>query len=113
MQACKSQSEISVHLKVREFAIPPVRDCLVVGRKSPVACVALLNSIALRHGEPFDDLRSDDALVSNVLVRGNVLKKISGERLVALVLRRVKPLMGEVEVMQLDVEAEISLEDIA
>lgn len=108
-----NQSDLRVQLRVSHFGIPPVRNCRVVGRKSPVGCVALLQPLAQLHGEPFHDFQPDDALIPKTLLRRSAFKKVSADRLIGLVLKKVKPLMGEEEVIQLKVEPQSSLEDRA
>ena len=57
----------TARLRARRFDVPPIRDGLVIGRKSPVGRVAIRNALALLRGDSFDDLRLDDD-VSDILV---------------------------------------------
>lgn len=102
---------IHVTLRVQEFRIPPIRDCIVVGRTSPVGCMALKKALLLMHGEPFEDLHPRHNVVGNILIRGHLLRRIPREKLTALILNRIAPLMGESEVIRVDVEVEVCLED--
>ncbi len=108
-----NQSDLRVQLRVSHFGIPPVRNCRVVRRKSSVGCVALLQPLARLHGGPFHDLHPNDALIPKTLLRRSALKEVSADRPSGLVLKQVKPLTSEEEVMQLKVEPQMSLEDRA
>ena len=102
---------IYVRMQAKEFLIPPVRDCLIVGKKSPIGCVALKKALSLLHGEPFEDLHPDDDVVGDMLVRASILRKLPREKFMALVLKRIKPLMSDNEVVELGIEVELLLED--
>jgi hypothetical protein len=45
------------------------------------------------------------------VVRRAILRRIPKETLIAFVLNRIKPLMGTEEILQLDIEAEVLLEE--
>ncbi len=102
---------IHVVLTAQEFMIPPIRDCLIVGRKSPVGYIALKKALSLLHGEPFEDLHPNHKVIRNILIRENILRRIPREKLTALILKRIAPLMGEDEVLRVDLELEVVLED--
>ena len=55
-------------LRPRKFDIPPIRDCLVIGRKSPIGCVAIKKALKFLRGDSFDDLRPDDDDAGEILV---------------------------------------------
>ena len=104
-------SSMFVKLRAREFMVPPIRDCLVIGKKAPIGFVALKKALALLHGAPFERLQSQGDVISDILVRTSILRKIPREKLIALVLARVEPLMGDDELVHLDIEVEVVLEE--
>lgn len=97
--------------RVREFGIPPIRDGIVLGKQSPVGCVALRNVLGLLGGSPFAHMELADEVISDVIVRQAILRRIPKEKLIAFVLDRIKPLMGPEEILHLDLEVEILLEE--
>ncbi len=104
-------SEIRVRLRAREFLIPPVRDALIIGRRSPVGQVAMQRSLALLSPDTFEPIRiADHPTVSDVLVRRAILLKVPRERLVPFLLDRLGPLMSDGEILQVDIEAQIETE---
>lgn len=100
----------TVRLSLQEFAIPPVRDCMVIGKESPIGCVALKKALSLLHGEPFEDLHPDDDTISDVLIRATILRKIPREKLIKLMVERVAPFMSKHEIILVQVEVEVFLE---
>jgi hypothetical protein len=52
-----------------------------------------------------------DDVVGSILVRTSVLRRITREKLVDFVMRRIKPLMSAEEILHLDLQIEVELED--
>lgn len=109
-----SADELTVTVRIRscEFAMPPVRDALVLGKESPIGCEALRRALTILQPATFEHIElEEDDVVSDILVRTSVLKKIPQEKLVALILRRYKPVMQSDECLHLDITAELFSED--
>lgn len=95
---------------VREFRIPPINEGLVLGRDAPIGCNAIAKALDLLTSNTFENIAIEDDVISHVIIRRAVLRRLPKERLVEFVLTRVKPLMGPEEVLHLDLEAEVYLE---
>lgn len=110
-QACdKVKTTYQVYLKVREFKIPAVRDGLVLGCKAQIGCYAIRKALHLLVAEPFVHLELEDEVISDLIVREAVLRRFPKEQLVAFVLDKVKPLMGEEEILELEIDTEVLLD---
>jgi hypothetical protein len=96
---------------IREFAIPPVRDGLVLGIESPIGSVAMRRALELLIATPFEHVEIEDDVIKDILVRQALLRRFPKEKLVDFVLRRVKPFMGVDEILYLELNAEILIED--
>lgn len=105
------QSTLNVRLKMKEFEIPPITDALVIGRHAPIGAEAIKRALTLLQVAPFEYIELEDDVISDVLVRASVLKKIPQDKLISLVLRRVKPFMTIDEVTHLDVETDMNIEE--
>ena len=102
---------VGVRLRIREFATPPVRDALVLGKKCPIKCPEMRRALALMHTTPFEDIEFEDDVISDILVRSAILRRIPRDRLICLVIRSVKPYMGIEDMIQVDIEAEAVVDD--
>ncbi|MBL1262258.1 hypothetical protein [Candidatus Methylomicrobium oryzae] len=98
---------ISVH--VGEYAIPPLKDMLVLGRNSPIGCIAMRRAIELLVKTPFEHIELDDEVISDILVRQSILRRLSREELIDFVVARMKPMMGPDEVLHALVEVNVFL----
>ncbi len=76
-----------------------------------MGCMALKKALSLMNGEQFEDIHPRHNIVGNILIRTHLLRKIPREKFTALILNRVAPLMGETEVISVDVQVELFLED--
>lgn len=104
---------VTVHIKCCDFAIPPVRDALVVGKDSPIGCEAMRRALAILQPTPFEHIVMGDTddIVSDILIRASILKKVPRDKLVEIILRRYKPVMQSDECLHLDISAELQSED--
>lgn len=103
-------SSINVALRATEFEMPWVHDCLVIGRKAPIGCKAFSKALLLVQTSPFVCIHPDDEIITDILIRRAILRKISKGKLIDLILKHVKPLMGEEEILHLHVNIEVLLE---
>ncbi|MGR8936048.1 MAG: hypothetical protein ACU837_16970 [Gammaproteobacteria bacterium] len=106
-----SPQKYVVKAHIREFTIPPVRDGLVLGRESPIGCVAMRRALELLIAAPFEYIEIEDDIVKDILVRQTLLRRVPADKLVDFVLRRIKPLMSSDEILYLELNAEILIED--
>ncbi len=106
------QSSLHVKIKLREFIIPPINDALIIGKNAPIGSEAMRRALSLLHGAPFDMIKVDDDIVSEILVRNTILKKIQQENFIKLIIKKVKPFMSIDEVIHLDILVEMFFEDV-
>ena len=100
----------SVKVRVREFGVPPIHDALVIGKQSHIGCVAIRKAIELLVASPFEHLEFEDDVISDIIVRSAILRRIPKDKLIAFVLSQIKPLMTENEILHLDLDVEVGIE---
>lgn len=100
----------SLRSHVKAFRIPPVHDALVIGQDSPIGCQALQRALELIVAQPFEHMAIGDEVVSDLMVRKALLKRLPPDRLRNYVIGRIKPLMGPEEILHLDLFPEIVME---
>ena len=101
----------SIRAKMSEFDIPPIRDGLVLGKESVIGCVAMRRALELLHAAPFEHIEIEDDIISDILVRKGILRRMPEDKLITFVLQRIKPLMDEFEIMHLEITAEVHLSE--
>lgn len=95
--------------RVREYQMPPFRDALVLGRNASIGCQAVQRALTLLVKAPFAHIEVADEIISDILVRENLLLRVSREQIVAFVLMHIKPLMGVDEMLQVDLDIEVTV----
>ena len=96
--------------RVREFGMPPIHDALVLGKQSHIGCAAIRRAIELLVASPFDHIEIEDDVISDIIVRSAIMRRIPKDKLIAFVVSQIKPLMGKDEILHLDLEVEVALE---
>ncbi len=100
----------SVKARVREFGVPPIHDALVVGKQAAIGCAAIRKAIELLVASPFEHIEFEDDVISDIIVRSAILRRIPKDKLIAFVVAQVKPLMTADEILHLDLDIEVALE---
>jgi hypothetical protein len=111
-EASSESNEQYVRVRIKALEIPPVKDGIIIGRVAPIGADAMLRTLKLMSTEHFSHLTVEhDDIVSDILVRESVLRKLKEDRLRTFVLRRIKPLMAANELLMLDMDIEVVIED--
>jgi hypothetical protein len=97
--------------RVKEPNLSLFRDVLVMGKSSVIGSAAVWKAITLLVPTSFDQIDLTDDVIGSVLVRKSLLRRIPRQKLVDFVLERIKPLMGEEEILQVDLRAEVLLRE--
>lgn len=102
-----AQIKNALSARITEYEIPPIKDALVLGREAPIGCQAMRRALSLLIKTPFAHLEIGDDVISDILVRETLLRRLPQEQLIAFVLQHIKPLMGEDEVLHLELDIEV------
>ena len=111
--AIGNETKVRVRARVTEFGYPPVHDALILGVNAPQGTEAFKKGLGLLVSTPFEHISVKDDIIGSVLVRGSVLRRISSEKFLDFIMRRVKPLMSAEEILHLDMNVEVDLDDEA
>jgi len=104
-----TNKKLDITARVGEYAIPPLKDMLVLGKDSPIGCVAMRRAIELLVKAPFEHIEFEDDVISDILVRRHLLRRVSKEELIQFVITHMKPLMGPDEVLHAEINVNVFL----
>jgi hypothetical protein len=111
-EASSDTNEQYLRVRIKALEIPPIKDGIVIGRAAPMGADAMLRTLKLMSTERFVHIAiPNDDIVSDVIVREAVLRKLKSDRLKTFILKRIKPLMAENELLMLDMDIEVVIED--
>ena len=100
----------TIKARVREFGVPPIHDALVLGKHSHIGCAAIRKAIEFLVASPFDHIEFEDDVISDIIVRSAILRRVPRDKLIDFVLSQIKPLMCADEILHLDLDVEIAIE---
>lgn len=112
IQAADENSEKLMRVRVRALEIPPIKDCLVIGTDAAIGGEAMTRTLRLMTNEKFERILLRDDVVQEIIARTAIVRKVGHERLVKFVRERIKPVMGESELLLLDIEVELVIEHL-
>lgn len=100
-----------ISAQVAEYAIPPLKDMLVLGKQAPIGCIAMRRAIELLVTATYEHIEIEDDVISDILIRQRLLQRVSRDNLIDFVLTHVKPLMGIDEVMHAEINVKVFLSE--
>jgi hypothetical protein len=111
-QPIGNTDEKIIRVRLRALDIPPIKDGLLIGVDAAIGGEAMTRTLRLMTNEKFDRILLKDDIIQEVIVRSAVLRKLGRERLLSFVLKRVKPVMTETELLLLDIDIELVIESV-
>lgn len=106
------QTKNTLTARITEYQIPPFRDALVLGREASIGCQAVRRALSLLVRTPFAHIELEDEVVADILIRENLLRRVPQEKVIAFILERIKPMMSPEEVLQVELDIEVTLTGI-
>lgn len=99
--------------RIVEYRMPPFRDALIMGRESLIGCHAMHRALSLLAKTPFTHIEVDDPVISDILIRESLLRRVTQDQLIAFVLQHIKPLLSIEEVLQIELDIDVTLTAVA
>ena len=105
----ETQHKVNLVARIVEYRMPPFRDALIMGREALIGCHAMRRALTLLSKTPFIHIELDDDIISDILVRENILRRLPREQLIDFVIRHIKPRLGIDEILQVEIEPEVAI----
>jgi len=99
-----------IRARIKEFLLPPIEDGLVLGNRSPIGHIAVSRALTLLSSTQYQHVPIEDDVISDVLIRSAILRKMPVDSIVGFILREIKPLMGPEEILHLGLDVELTIE---
>jgi len=109
MPASPGTPKFFIQARIKEFAIPPITDGLVIGREASIGTVALQKALNLLIPDHFEHVTIDDEIVADVLIKSILLRRLTKDRLVKFLIEQTKPFMSPQDILHVQLDLEISL----
>ncbi len=102
--------ETKVRVITREFQLPIVKDILILGSNTAIGPVAMGKALEILHVNKFVKVDGGDDIISTVFIRETIVLKTDKDRIINFLKKRIKPLMTSKEMIQIDMDLEITIE---
>lgn len=113
MPASSGTPKFLLQARIKEFAIPPITDGLVIGREASIGTVALQKALNLLVPDHFEHVTIDDEIVADMLIKSILLRRLTKDRtkdrLIKFLMEQVKPFMSQKDIIHVQLDLEISL----
>lgn len=96
-----------IRARLKEFAIPPITDGLVIGREASIGTSALKKALNLLIPDNFELVSVGDTVIEDVLVKATLLRRLTRPRLIRFLEEQVKPFMNPQDILHLQLDMEI------
>lgn len=98
-----------IQARIKEFAIPPITDGLVIGREASIGTIALQKALNLLIPDHFEHIAIDDEIVADVLIKSILLRRLTKDRLVKFIMEQIKPFMSVRDIVHVQLDLEIAV----
>ena len=109
MLASSSAPKFLLQARIKDFAIPPITDALVIGKEASIGTNALKKALNLLIPEDFEQVTMSDEIVADVLIKSILLRRLTKDRLVTFVIEQIKPFMSAADILHVQLDMEILL----
>ena len=98
----KEKRNFFVNLSFEKTSLPPFEDILVLGLDCPLGMNGVGQCIDLLVPDGYDRFEVKDGHVAAIVVNKNILNRISPERLIQILEKKVFPYVGRKEIVRVD-----------
>ncbi len=100
---------IDVEMVLSEFEIPPVKDCLVIGKASPIGKNATERMIEAVAPEQFNLIPIEDGIIEAIFVKKTISQMVPEEQLRDLIVGEAKPIMLDNMIIELKFQISVAV----
>lgn len=104
---------VKVSLSFEKTDLPPFKDILILGNKCPLGMNGVGQCLDLLVPDGFGRYEVEDEHVAAVLINRNITKRVSAEKILAILRNKVFPYVGGDEIIKVDFTVHISYDSVS
>ena len=105
------RKSVSIDMRFSRFALPPVRDAMVIGKKARIGPHAIEKAFEDLTPGMFRLFRVDHPVIEAVLIRKSILRKMNEEALLKYISEHAEKLMDETDSLRIEINLEIDIKE--
>lgn len=102
-----SKKIVSLEMKLSQFALPPVRDAMVIGHKARIGPHAIEKAFQDLTPGMFKLLQVDHPVVEAILIRKSILRKVDEQSILRYIIEHVEQIMDETDSLKIEINVEV------
>ena len=107
----RERKSIYMQMKFTKFALPPVRDALVIGKKAHVGSNAIERAFDVMLPGMYKVIKVKHPCIEAVMVRKSILRKIKESIFIPKILEYAEALMDETDSLRIEIDLEVTFEE--
>ncbi|HBE77492.1 MAG TPA: hypothetical protein DDW65_06865 [Firmicutes bacterium] len=92
-----------INIRLSDFEIPPMQDILLIGKKAPIGPEAVRRMVEAMSPEQYDIIFLDHKIFEAIVIKKSLLKQISKEKLLPIILEEGELIATEETVIKAQV----------
>jgi len=105
------QRQIYLRMRFTQFELPPVKNALIIGKKSVVGPTAIEHAFEGLMPRAYQMVRVDHPIIEAILMRSADLRRVPVERLTQVLLKHAEKFMNETDTLHVELNIEIAVEE--
>ncbi|RKX78843.1 MAG: hypothetical protein DRP87_05080 [Spirochaetes bacterium] len=102
---------VKLNMRFSPFYLPPIRDALVVGRRSMIGSNAVQRAFEVMSPGMFKMIKVEHPVIESVLMRESNLKKLPEKKLLEKVINIAEKIMDETDSLRVEIGIEITVHE--
>jgi len=107
----RERKSIYMQMKFTRFALPPVRDALVIGKKAHVGSNAIQKAFEVMLPGLYKVVKVNHPYIEAVMVRKSILRKIKESICIPKIISYAESLMDETDSLRIEINLEVTFEE--
>lgn len=104
----EASKKITVSLNFEKTFMPPFQDILVLGNECPLGMNGVGQCLDLLVPDGYDRFEVTDEHVAAVIINKNILRRLSSDKVIEILQKRVFPYVGSTEIIKVEFTTKIS-----
>ena len=102
-----SKKIVSLEMRFSRFALPPVRDAMVIGHKARIGPHAIEKAFQDLTPGMFKLFRVDHPVIEAMLIRKSILRKIDEQSILKYIIEHVEQIMDDTDSLRIEINLEL------
>lgn len=110
-QVAQAGRRVSLEMRFTQYAVPPVKDALIIGRMAPIGSKAISKAFDEMCPNVFKLVPVDHPVIEAVLVRVSDLRRLPETELIPRLIRHAEGIMDDTEALHVSASITVMVQE--